>query len=91
MTATATSPRDPLAAARARTLFILWTTYGSFYLCRANFGPVRSSMQTALGITALEMGLVLGAVKLGYAVGQGVNGQLTDDRLWQLRAGFIAD
>jgi len=78
MTATATSPRDPLAAARARTLFILWTTYGSFYLCRANFGPVRSSMQTALGITALEMGLVLGAVKLGYAVGQGVNGQLTE-------------
>jgi OPA family glycerol-3-phosphate transporter-like MFS transporter len=70
--------RDPLATARARTLFVLWTTYGSFYLCRANFGPVRSSMQVALGISALEMGLVLGTVKLGYALGQLVNGQLTE-------------
>jgi OPA family glycerol-3-phosphate transporter-like MFS transporter len=71
-------PGDPLATARARTLFVLWTTYGSFYLCRANFGPVRSTMQAALGLTALEMGLVLGAVKLGYATGQLVNGQLTE-------------
>jgi OPA family glycerol-3-phosphate transporter-like MFS transporter len=71
-------PRDPLVAARARTLMVLWTTYGSFYLCRANFGPVRSSMQVALGISAVEMGLVLGAVKLGYALGQLVNGQLTE-------------
>jgi OPA family glycerol-3-phosphate transporter-like MFS transporter len=79
MNAAATShPNDPLAAARRRTLFILWTTYGSFYLCRANFGPVRKSMQEALGLTALEMGLVLGAVKLGYAVGQLINGQLTE-------------
>ena len=71
-------PDDPLAGARARTLFVLWTTYGSFYLCRANFGPVRSSMQASLGITALEMGFVFGAVKLGYALGQLVNGQLTE-------------
>ena len=68
----------PLSAARARTLLVLWTTYGSFYLCRANFGPVRSSMQAALGISAVEMGLVFGAVKLGYALGQLVNGQLTE-------------
>jgi len=79
MTAPASSrPSDPLAPARARTLFVLWTTYGSFYLCRANFGPARSTMQGALGITALEMGLLLGAVKLGYALGQLVNGQLTE-------------
>jgi sugar phosphate permease len=70
--------KHPLASGRGRTLFVLWTTYGSFYLCRANFGPVRSTMQGALGITALEMGLVLGAVKLGYALGQLINGQLTE-------------
>jgi sugar phosphate permease len=69
---------DPLARARARTLFVLWTTYGSFYLCRANFGPARSTMQGALGLAAVEMGFVLGAVKLGYALGQLVNGQLTE-------------
>jgi OPA family glycerol-3-phosphate transporter-like MFS transporter len=71
-------PADTLAAARTRTLVVLWTTYGSFYLCRANFGPVRLSMQSALGLTALEMGVVLGTVKVGYALGQLVNGQLTE-------------
>lgn len=71
-------PVDTLAAARTRTLVVLWTTYGSFYLCRANFGPVRLSMQAALGLTALEMGVVLGTVKVGYALGQLVNGQLTE-------------
>ncbi len=78
VTGAATRPRDALAPARTRTLFVLWTTYGSFYLCRANLGPVRSTMQAALGLGALEIGLVLGAVKLGYAVGQLVNGQLTE-------------
>jgi sugar phosphate permease len=75
---TPSRPNDPLAKARGRTLFVLWTTYGSFYLCRANLGPARSTMQGALGIAAVEMGFVLGAVKLGYALGQLVNGQLTE-------------
>jgi len=68
----------PLASLRARTLLILWTTYGSFYFCRVNVGPARNSMQAALGLSAFEIGLVLGAVKLGYAIGQLVNGQLTE-------------
>jgi MFS transporter, OPA family, glycerol-3-phosphate transporter len=71
-------PDDVLSRARTRTLFVLWTTYGSFYLCRANLGPVRTVLQHDLGITAVEIGLVLGAVKLGYALGQLVNGQLTE-------------
>ena len=75
---TSSRPNDPLAKARGRTLFVLWTTYGSFYLCRANLGPARSTMQGALGIAAVEMGFVLGAVKLGYALGQLFNGQLTE-------------
>jgi MFS transporter, OPA family, glycerol-3-phosphate transporter len=69
---------DGLASLRARTLFVLWTTYGSFYFCRVNIGPARNSIQAALGLSAFEIGLVLGAVKLGYAVGQLVNGQLTE-------------
>ena len=64
--------------ARRRTVFILWTTYASFYFCRVNFGPAVPSIRRALGFSALEMGLVLGAVKLGYALGQLVNGQLTE-------------
>ncbi|HEY8090305.1 MAG TPA: MFS transporter [Polyangiaceae bacterium] len=72
------SPSDATARARRQTLFVLWTTYGSFYLCRANFGPARLSMQAALGVSAVEIALILGAVKLGYALGQLVNGQLTE-------------
>jgi MFS transporter, OPA family, glycerol-3-phosphate transporter len=71
-------PDAVLSRAQTRTLFVLWTTYGSFYLCRANLGPVRTVLQHDLGITAVEIGLVLGAVKLGYALGQLVNGQLTE-------------
>jgi MFS transporter, OPA family, glycerol-3-phosphate transporter len=71
---------DPIASrrARARTLFILWVTYGSFYFCRVNIGPAVPSIRRALGFSALEMGLVLGTIKLGYALGQLVNGQLTE-------------
>src|SRR5260221_241625 len=71
-------PAEPLAALRARTLFILWTTYGSFYFCRANIGQAVKSIRQDLGFTALEIGFVLGAGKLGYALGQLVNGQLTE-------------
>ena len=70
--------REGLASLRRQTLFVLWTTYGSFYFCRVNIGPARNSIQAALGLSAFEIGLVLGAVKLGYALGQLVNGQLTE-------------
>jgi sugar phosphate permease len=71
-------PGDSLARQRTQTLFVLWTTYGSFYLCRANFGPASKSMRTDLGLSVLEIGFMLGAVKLGYALGQLFNGQLTE-------------
>jgi OPA family glycerol-3-phosphate transporter-like MFS transporter len=74
----ATSTTEPLARARRRALFVLWTTYGSFYLCRANYGPARVTMQTSLAIAAVEMGAVISAVKVGYALGQLINGQLTE-------------
>jgi sugar phosphate permease len=72
------APADPLAKARTRTLFVLWTTYASFYFCRSNIGPAVTTLRHDLGLTALQMGFVLGAVKLGYATGQFVNGQLTE-------------
>ncbi|HEX8794217.1 MAG TPA: MFS transporter [Polyangiaceae bacterium] len=78
MTAAARADAETLASARARTLFVLWATYGSFYLCRVNVSPAVPSIRQSLGIGALEMGFVLGALKLGYAVGQFFNGQLTE-------------
>jgi OPA family glycerol-3-phosphate transporter-like MFS transporter len=79
MTAAASvRPTSTLASLRATTLFVLWTTYGSFYFCRVNFGPAVPSIRQELGFTALEIGFLLGAVKIGYALGQLVNGQLTE-------------
>ena len=79
MTATTTA-RSPslLASTPGTTLFVLWTTYASFYFCRVNFGPAVPAIQKELGFTAIEVGFLLGAVKVGYALGQLVNGQLTE-------------
>lgn len=67
-----------LTRAQWRTLFVVWITYGAFYLCRVNIGPARADVQKGLGIDPLEMGLILGALKIGYAIGQLVNGQLAE-------------
>jgi OPA family glycerol-3-phosphate transporter-like MFS transporter len=67
-----------LTPAQLRTLVVLWTTYGSFYFCRVNLSAARTTIQAHLALSAFEIGLVLGAVKLGYALGQLVNGQLTE-------------
>src|SRR5262245_5731160 len=61
-----------------RTLVTVWLTYGTFYLCRVNIGPARTSIERDIAIGTVEMGLVLGALKIGYAVGQLVNGQLAE-------------
>jgi MFS transporter, OPA family, glycerol-3-phosphate transporter len=67
-----------LTRAQWRTLFVVWLTYGSFYLCRVNIGPARVEIERAFAIDPLEMGLVLGSLKIGYAIGQLINGQLAE-------------
>jgi sugar phosphate permease len=67
-----------LTRAQWRTLFVVWITYGSFYLCRVNIGPARTEIEKSFSIDPFEMGFVLGALKVGYAVGQLVNGQLAE-------------
>jgi sugar phosphate permease len=67
-----------LSKAQWRMLFTVWVTYGAFYLCRVNIGPARVEIEKSFAIDALEMGLVLGALKIGYAIGQLVNGQLAE-------------
>ncbi len=78
MTVATRAETGGIAAARARTLFVLWATYGSFYLCRNNVSPAVTSLSKSLGIGAIQIGFVLGSMKLGYAVGQFFNGQLTE-------------
>ncbi|HVJ93944.1 MAG TPA: hypothetical protein VM580_29345, partial [Labilithrix sp.] len=59
-----------LSKAQCRTLSVVWLTYGAFYLCRVNIGPARVEIEKNFALDALEMGLVLGALKIGYAIGQ---------------------
>jgi sugar phosphate permease len=63
-----------------RTLIILWVTYGSFYLCRVNVGPVRTEIQKDLAIGAVEMGVVLASLKIGYAI-EGIHQQAARPRV----------
>lgn len=67
-----------LTRAQWRTLGVVWMTYGTFYFCRVNIGPARGEIQSGVGVNALEMGFILGSLKLGYALGQFVNGQLAE-------------
>lgn len=67
-----------LSQPQKRTLFVVWITYACFYLCRVPIGPARDAIQKSVGIDPLEMGLVLGSLKIGYAVGQLFTGQLTE-------------
>ncbi len=67
-----------LTRAQWRTLLVVWITYGAFYVCRVNIGPARVEIERSLHIDPFEMGFVLGALKVGYALGQLVNGQLAE-------------
>ncbi|MDB4947184.1 MAG: uncharacterized protein JWP97_6718 [Labilithrix sp.] len=67
-----------LTKAQWRTLFVVWITYGMFYVCRVNIGPARTEIERSLAIDPFQMGFVLGALKVGYAIGQLVNGQLAE-------------
>jgi sugar phosphate permease len=61
----------------------LWFTYGAFYFCRTNIsaaipGLKASSEAGGLGLGATEIGYILGAMKITYAAGQFLNGQLSE-------------
>jgi len=59
-------------------LWVIWLTYGSFYFCRNNLGMAVPGISAELGYTKAQMGTVLMALKMGYGIGQFVNGQLAE-------------
>lgn len=59
-------------------LWVLWITYGSFYFCRTNIAAALPGIEAEFGFTKAQIGLVLGALKLAYGIGQLVNGQLAE-------------
>jgi sugar phosphate permease len=74
-----TTPSPPAARlpGEAAVLWVIWLTYGSFYFCRQNISAAVPGLQEE-GLTPVQVGWILGALKVAYAVGQLVNGQLAE-------------
>lgn len=53
-------------------------TYGAFYFCRQNISAAVPGIGAELGYTKEQIGPILGALKIAYACGQLVNGQLAE-------------
>src|SRR5689334_12969679 len=68
---------DARASAEATVLWVVWVTYGSFYVCRQNISAAVPGLKDE-GLNAIQIGFSLGALKIAYAVGQLVNGQLAE-------------
>ena len=61
-----------------RMFWLMWVTYGSFYLLRVNISVAMPKIMGEYGLTKTNMGVVLSCLFFAYAVGQFINGQLGD-------------
>lgn len=59
-------------------LWVLWMTYGSFYFCRTNISAALPGIEQEFGFTKADLGWVLASLKMTYAAGQLINGQLAE-------------
>lgn len=64
-------------------IWTIWLTYGAFYFCRVNISAVVPSLKApleegGLAIGAHTIGWILGSLKITYALGQLINGQLSE-------------
>ncbi len=59
-------------------IWVLWVTYGAFYFCRQNISAAVPGLQEDLGYTKDQIGLILASLKIAYALGQLINGQLAE-------------
>ena len=71
-------PRSKFDRPECGVLWVLWLTYGSFYFCRTNISAAIPGIEAEFGFTKTQIGLVLGALKFAYGIGQLINGQLAE-------------
>jgi sugar phosphate permease len=78
------------AAGSGAVLWVVWLTYGSFYFCRQNISAAVPGLKDS-GLNPVEIGWILGALKIAYAIGQLVNGQLAEriPARWLLAIGML--
>ncbi len=74
---------SPVISGEKHVIWTLWLTYGAFYFCRTNIsaavpGLKASIEQGGLGLAGYEVGWILASLKIAYALGQLLNGQLSE-------------
>ena len=71
------APR-PRVPGEASVIWVIWMTYGAFYFCRTNISAAVPGLGDELGFTKTQIGWILASLKLTYAMGQFINGQLAE-------------
>eukprot|EP00913_Durusdinium_trenchii_P028352 g26580.t1 len=61
-----------------QVMWTVWLTYGAFYFCRTNLSAALPGIEKDLDYSKADMGIVLLSLKLAYATGQLINGQLSE-------------
>ncbi len=77
-TARPTDAAQPRYSGEQQVVWTLWFTYGAFYFCRTNISVALPGIETHLGYTKTQMAVVLLGLKIAYACGQFLNGQLSE-------------
>ena len=80
------SLQDKLSAGQNQMVWTIWLTYGAFYFCRTNIsaanaaepGLAHPASAGGLDLTNEQVGWILASLKLTYALGQLINGQLSE-------------
>ena len=68
----------PRVPGEAWVIWVIWMTYGAFYFGRTNIAAAVPGMGDELGFSKTQIGWILASLKLTYAMGQFVNGQLAE-------------
>jgi MFS transporter, OPA family, sugar phosphate sensor protein UhpC len=71
---------QPFDSWRSRVFVATWVAYAGFYFCRKNLPVVQPVLMDEFGWSMIELGLVITAFQLTYAVGQLLTG-IAGDRL----------
>jgi sugar phosphate permease len=80
---TAFDSHRPALRAEQGIIWTLWLTYGAFYFCRTNIAAATSGMEASvenggLGLSSVQVGYILGSLKIAYGLGQAINGQFAE-------------
>ena len=78
-----TSEQPEFSGGQHQVMWTVWFTYGAFYFCRTNISAAVPGLKDSvadggLGFTEIQVGYILASLKIAYAAGQLLNGQLSE-------------